>query len=163
MKTTITITLLLFCMTGWGQDTLFPAVMIKFDNGITWGDTTSSLTWAGYTPPKDTFIQQSKYIWYNEATWTHIDSLPAYSTMNLVVSLWKDYKQECWNDSTWNQASSWGFDTPEDAEHDLQYWRCFKCPSYVLNELDGKYYLGYWIHKDPEKGFLDWLFKKISK
>ena len=149
MRNLITITLLLFCLTGWGQGTLSG----EWD----------TIHWVEYTPPKDIFIQKSKYIWYNEATRTYIDSLPAYNTMNLVVNLWKEYKQECWNDSTWNQASSWGFDTPEDAEYDLQYWRCFECHSYVMNKLDGKYYLGYWIHKEPTlEGFMEYVERKMK-
>ena len=96
MKTLLTLVLLLISMVGIGQD----YILIKNYDTI-WRDSLR-IDWEPikYELPKDTFIQESKYRWYNAATWTYIDSSYYFHQMTRLINAWKGYQQECWNDST---------------------------------------------------------------
>ena len=120
MKTLLTLILFLISMVGVGQNHIKPdstQIIISSD--------TTYMSWGAlvYTPPKDTFIQKSKYVWYNEATWTYIDSTYYYYQMEHFVNTWKAYEQECWNDSTIISYSiTWGNATMDSIKPNYVHW-----------------------------------------
>ena len=95
MKTLLTLILFLILRIGIGQD----YILIKNYDTI-WRDSLR-IDWEPikYELPKDTFIQESKYRWYNAATWTYIDSSYYFHQMTHLINAWKVYQQECEKDT----------------------------------------------------------------
>jgi len=56
--------------------------------------------WDIVDTPKDTFIQVRKYLWYNEATWTYLDSSYYYQHIEWEADLAQKYLEYCYADSS---------------------------------------------------------------
>ena len=142
MKTILTLVLFLICQVGMGQSYIHTDSV----QTIIHSDTTY-LQWGTlkFNPPKDTFIQKSRYVWYNDSTWTFIDSTAYYYQMKRLVSSWKAYKQECWNDST--KLIRWI--KPDAGNFAVSY------PEYLDTVM---------VHKQPTfEGFMEYLKRRIEE
>ena len=161
---------MMFCLVGMGQtitihadscpysltkDTIFPAVMIKWDNGMYWGDTLvdphANLRHPGFMRSPYTLEIDPNNPWSGSDPLTPMEQLVAY---------WKDYKQECYNDSTADDIGIGWFHNLEKAELYLSQMKCMPCP-YVAYYSDGGYRIGHIVHRQPTlEGFMDYLERK---
>ena len=100
-----------------------------------------------FEAPKDTFIEVSENVWYNEKTWTTIDSTSYYHTISVVVDMWHKYEKECYNDS----IEDCGYHFVEDNK-----WGDMS--------VGHEEYFCKWIHATPTiYGFMEFIETKSKK